>query len=149
MNKLAKMSVFFLITLGAFGFLGIKKGTRMQYAIDRAKILSKIQPAPRLDVHVNFHGADILKFVDNEHLLIGSVKFDLAGKPKYGPLIMVHLPDYFECWRVKRKSNYAARYNLVALQPNLVVREVYKWKVVHSAYNPESVGGHVMGKCNQ
>jgi outer membrane protein assembly factor BamB len=138
MNKFAKLSAFFLVTLGALAFLGIKAGDRMPYAIDKAKALSKIQPAPKFDMHVNFHGADILKFVDNEHLLIGSIKFDLAGKPVYGPLIMVHLPNRSELWRAPRESNYAARYDLVALQPNLVVRTAYKGKVVHSAYDPDS-----------
>ena len=61
----------------------------MQYAIDTSNQLSKNQPPPKWDMNVGYHGADILRFVDNERLLVGSVTFDVAGLPEYGPLMIL------------------------------------------------------------
>ncbi len=138
MNRRVKIVAFFLVTLSVCGYGGIKLGTRMQATIDKANRLNKIQPAPKLDMPVRYHGADIIKFVDDEHFLVGSLKFDIAGTPEYGPIIMYHLPDLSELWRIKRKGDYAARYDLVALQPNLVIRSAVKGKIVHAAYDVKS-----------
>lgn len=107
----------------------------MQYAIDTSNQLSKNQPPPKWDMNVGFHGADILRFVDNERLLVGSVTFDVAGLPEYGPLVMYHVPGRSEQWRISREGNYAARHDLVALKPNLVIRSAFEGKIVHAAYD--------------
>jgi len=43
-----------------------------------------------------------------------------------------------EQWRISRERNYAARHDLVALQPNLVIRSAYKGKIIHAAYDLNS-----------
>ena len=138
MNNHLKGFIFFLVILTVLGCGAIKLGSRMQYAIDTSNRLSKNQPAPKWNMHVGYHGADILRFVDDKRLLVGSVTFDVAGTPEYGPLIMYHMSGRSEQWRISRERNYAARHDLVALQPNLVIRSAYKGKIVHAAYDLNS-----------
>ncbi len=135
MKKNVWVFVFYVVFLFVSGCSGVKLGSRMPYAIDTSNQLNKTQPAPERDIPVAYHGADILRFVDDQSLLLGSVTFDAAGIPKYGPVILYDMNGGTEKWRVPRESHYTARYHFLAYNPNLIMRSESQGKIVHAAYD--------------
>ena len=129
------LGVVFLLFSGCSG---MKFGSRMQYALDTSAQLNQSQPAPEMDIPVPYHGADFLRFFDERHLLVGSVTFDVAGTPEYGPIILYDLQTRTEKWRIPRDAHYAARHQLLAFNPQIILRSVSQGKVVHTAYAPDS-----------
>lgn len=135
MNKNLLLSIFCVVFLFIFGCSGLKFGSRMQYAIDTSNQLNKTQPAPDWDIPVDYHGADILRFVDNQSLLVGSATFDVAGTPEYGPVIMYNMNGMTEKWRIPRERHYTARHHFVAYHPNLIMRTAFQGQITHTAYD--------------
>ena len=70
-----------IILLLVFGCSGMKVASRMPYAIETANRLNQSQPAPAWDVPVDYHGADVIRFLGNQRLLVGTLTFDVAGDP--------------------------------------------------------------------
>jgi PQQ-like domain/Ankyrin repeats (3 copies) len=129
------MPIIFLLV---FGCSGMKVASRMPYAVETANRLNQSQPAPVRDLPVDYHGADIIRFVGNQSLLVGTLTFDVAGTPAYGPVILYDTADMTEKWRIPRERHYAARHQFVAFAPHLILRTAFEGRIVHSAYDHTS-----------
>jgi len=129
------LSTLLVALLLAGGCSGLQLGSRMPYAVETAGTLQQAQPAPEKDVPVAYHGADMLRFLDNQRLLVGTLTFDVAGTPEYGPVILYDMDGLREQWRIPREQHHAARHQFVSLAPHLVLRTAFEGNIDHSAYD--------------
>lgn len=138
MKTILRFSTLPITLLLVFGCSGMKLASRMPYAIETSNKLSQSQPAPARDVPVDYHGADIIRFLDNQSLLVGTLTFDVAGTPEYGPVILYDTARMTEKGRIPRERHYAARHQFVTFSPNLILRTSLEGRVVHTAYDRTS-----------
>jgi len=138
MKTTLRLSTLTITLLLVCGCSGLKVASRMPYAIETSSKLSQSQPAPARDVPVDYHGAEIIRFLDNQSLLVGTLTFDVAGTPEYGPVILYDAARMTEKWRIPRERHHAARHQFVTFAPNLILRTAMEGRVVHTAYDRAS-----------
>lgn len=90
-------------------------------------------PVAAWDHAVAFDDADIVRFVDDQRLLVGSVHLMRHGRPRLGPLVMYDHVQRRELWRLSRGS---ASYDVVATSPVILLRSTSGSRVMYKALVP-------------
>ncbi len=122
-----------LLLLFAFGEAASAGG--LESARSSAREARGRGPAPRWDHQVKYDDADMLHFVSEDLLLVGSVRLLEMNAPELGPLIMYDLRGRRELWRLRRKRS-GESYCVVATEPLLLLRSTLGEKVTHHALDP-------------
>jgi outer membrane protein assembly factor BamB len=92
-------------------------------------------PLPLWDHQVKYDDADVVRFVSEDLLLVGSVRLMDMGEPQLGPLVMYDIEKRKELWRLRRRA-FGATYCIVATEPLILLRSAIRDKVVLQALDP-------------
>jgi len=88
----------------------------------RAKAIAAGQPAPSWEVTFPDHAADLVHFLDDERVLVGSVEVGAyLGVPDFKDVYLFDLRDGKVLWKTTRPRLYRGQYAVLATQPHIIL----------------------------
>ena len=109
---------------------------RMVAARQAAEQFAHSQEKPVLDLPVDYDDADLVRFVGDDRLLIGSADVDRYGGPVFGPLILYDIAARRELWRVDRKRAPGASFDIVSTSPQVVLQTTVGDDTRYQSFDP-------------
>lgn len=102
-----------------------------------AKDLSQSQPKTISETIVDYEASDILAYVGNDRLLVGSLMSgSKLGTPKFGNLYLYDLNTGREIWSIKRPNVRNGEYFLLTTYPTIIVMAKSERSTVCVSYDP-------------